>query len=119
MLPPPEDLKHRPEYDVLLRMCASVLLTVEEVAKHFRYQVPHVHNMRNRGRGPAHLKLEGGAIRYPLSEVLRWQLHGYRGPWTPERVTVALATMPEISPELRAQIMTRLHTLLDVEEAAP
>lgn len=112
MLPVPKKL-HEPEYQPLLSVCTGILLTVQEVAKHFRYQVPHMHNMRNRGRGPSHVKLEGGAIRYQLSEVLRWQIHGHRGPWTPNRVSLALATMPGLSPEQRDAIMVHLKAVLD------
>lgn len=103
-------------YEPVLRLCSTVLLRANEVAKHYRYDLQHVHNMRARGKGPPWVKLGGeGAVRYRLSELLAWEIHGQRGAWTFDRVSLALATMPGMTPEMRRKIEAHLRTVLDGE----
>lgn len=114
MLPAPRSELFAP----LLSLADAVLLTTAEVAKHLRYSEQHLHNMRRTGTGIAWLKLPGGAVRYHLSEVLAWQLHGQCGIVTLERVSAALGTMPGLKPEARAAIDAHLARVFTAKDAA-
>lgn len=64
--------------------------------------------MRRVKRGLPFVKLPGGAVRYPLSELLAWQLHSRCETITLERIAIVLATMPGLKPEARAAILAHL-----------
>lgn len=97
-----------PHFAPFIGLCDAVLLTTAEVARHLKYSEQHLHNMRRADEGIAFVKLPGGAIRYQLSEIIAWQLQGQRGPVTLERVSMALATMPRLGPDVRAAIDAHL-----------
>jgi hypothetical protein len=116
MLTAPQNVAH-PAFEPILRLCQTVLLTGHEVAKHLRYRPEHVHNLRLRRKGPPWLKLGEGAIRYRLSELLRFEIAGHRGPWSLERVSLALGTMPGITTEQRQKIEAHLLAVLEPDAA--
>lgn len=113
MLPAPRQVVLNPAYTPLLRVCESVLLTAQEVAKHTRYNLQSIHNMRSRGRGPAWLKFGDGAVRYRMSEFLSWEITAHRGPLTLERVSLALSTVPGMCPKMREKIEAHLASVLE------
>lgn len=112
MLPAPNALTTDPAYAPLLQLCSSVLLTTQELAKHWRYQAEHLHNLRRLQRGPAYIKLGEGAVRYRLSECLAWEIAGHRGPLTLERVLLAMSTTPGLRSEVLEKISQHLATVL-------
>lgn len=114
MLPLPKEMTEHPALRPLVRLCQSVLLTTEEVAKHWRYAPQSVHNMRRLKSGPAYVKI-GGAVRYRLSEIMHHELHGHRGPITLDRVSLALSTMPGPKREMREQIEAHLQKTFGVQ----
>lgn len=114
MLPAPSPTQQlHPAYAPILAMCQTVLVTAQEAAKHLRYHPHHLHNMRSSKAGPAWLKLgENGAVRYRLSELLAWEIAGHRGALTLERVSLALATVPGMTVEMRQKIDAHLQAVL-------
>lgn len=101
-----------PAYEPLLRACHPLLLKSEEIAKHWRYHVQSVHNMRRLGTGPAYLRI-GNAVRYRLSEIMRHEIAGHSGPLTMGRISLALATLPGLEPEQRRMIEAHLQATLE------
>lgn len=112
MLPVPHNLSVDPSYAPFLRLTDGLLLRTEEVAKHLRYEVQSLHNMRRTRTGPAWVKLEGGAIRYRHSEIIAFELYGHGGGLTIDRVAVALATCPGLKPVEREKIEAHLKSVL-------
>lgn len=115
MLHLPHNLSIDPSYAPFLALSESVLLTTEEVAKHWRLSKQHVHNMRRLGTGPSWLKLASGSVRYRHSEVLAWELYGHGGGLTLPRISAALATMPGLKPADREKIEAHLNSVLSVK----
>jgi predicted DNA-binding transcriptional regulator AlpA len=112
VLPVPHTLSLDPSYEPFLRLTDGLLLRTEEVAKHLRYGVQSLHNMRRARTGPAWVKLPGGAIRYRHSEILAYELYGHGGGLTLDRVAVALATCPDLKPAQREKIEAHLKRVL-------
>lgn len=50
-----------------------VLLTTQEAAALTTYTPHSLENLRSAGRGPAFIKIKGGAVAYRLSDLLAWQ----------------------------------------------
>lgn len=95
MLAVPLRLSGNPAFAPLLALCESVLYTSAELAKHWRYTEQHVHAMRRLESGPAFFKMPtNGGVRYRLSEIMAWEIHGHGGPLTPERLSLAVYTLP-------------------------
>lgn len=111
MLKIPETHALHWSYEPIIRMCNSVMLTTEEVAKHWRYHPQSVHNMRRLKCGPAYVKI-GSKVLYRLSEIVRHELLGQRGPLTIERVSLALMTVPGLDPATRQKIDAHLSAVL-------
>ena len=105
MLPTPTRYDpDNPAYTALIALCGDMMLTPREVSAHFRLSIGRLANMRLSGRGPAWTKLEG-AVRYPLSEIIAYELHGRGGPITYERIWQALSLMPGMRAETRDAIL--------------
>lgn len=112
MLPTLNSLTLDPSYEPFLRLTDGLLLKTEEAARHLRYNIQSMHNMRQLGTGPAFVKLPGGAIRYRHSEILAYELYGHGGGLTLDRVALALATCPGLKPEMRVKIEDHLKSVL-------
>lgn len=104
-----------PAFRPFLDMLEAQLITTEELARRWRYNPQSVANMRRIGTGPAFVKLPGGAIRYRASEVLAHEFYGHGGGLTMDRVAVALATCPGLSPAARDKIESHLRSVLCVK----
>lgn len=52
------------------------LLTPNEVADRYRMKPGSLANQRSNGRGPKHIRLPNGRIRYKESALLEWELMG-------------------------------------------
>lgn len=50
-----------------------VLLTTQEAAALTTYSPHSLENLRSAGRGPAFIKVKGGAVAYRLCDLLAWQ----------------------------------------------
>lgn len=112
MLPTPHHLSVNPAYAPFLSMTDALLLTTDELAKHWRYTKQAMHNMRRLRTGPAWLKLPGGAVRYRHSDILAYELYGHGGGLTLDRVSMALATCPDLKPAQRERIEAHLKSVL-------
>lgn len=112
MLPTTQSLAIDESYEPFLRLTDTLLLTTEDVAKHWRYNKQSLHNMRRLRTGPAWIKLPGGAVRYRHSDILAYELYGHGGGLTLDRVSVALATCPDLKPAQRAAIEAHLKSVL-------
>jgi hypothetical protein len=104
-----------PAYRPFLDLFDALFLTTEELARRWRYSYGSVCNMRRLGTGPSFVRLPGGAIRYRVSEVLAYELHGHGGGLTMERVAAALATCPNINLAARQKIEEHLRLTLCVK----
>lgn len=109
----PAPVPLHPAYEPVVRLCHGVLLKADEVARHYRYLPQHMHNMRARTKGPPWVKLGEGAVRYRASELVAWEIHGHRGGWTFERVSLALAAFPGMTVEMRHKLETHLRSVLE------
>lgn len=117
MLTIPAPLRADERVRPLLALVDAQLATAAEAAEHLRYDVQHLANMRRHGHGPAYVKLGGrGAIRYRVSELLAWEIAGHGGGVTIERVAMALAVMPELTPTTAAKIVAHLRQFFGVEK---
>lgn len=111
MLPVTREILDNPAYEPFVRVCHSILLRTEEVAKHWRMATQSLHNARRLATAPPSIKI-GNQVRYRMSEILRIELNGQRGGWTFERVSLALATMPGLSVRDRQEIEQHLLRVL-------
>lgn len=50
-----------------------VLLSTREAASLTTYSPHSLENLRSAGRGPAFIKIKGGAVAYRLCDLLAWQ----------------------------------------------
>ncbi len=106
MLPkPPVDAG---KYAPLLALCESILVTPDELAKHWRMSRDYLANVRRAGRGTPHIKLPTGRVLYRLSDVLAAELGGTAGDITLERIELALAAMPRLPADTRAAVIEHL-----------
>lgn len=97
-----------PHHQALIALCGDQMLTPKEVAAHWRLSIGRLANMRVAGRGPGFVKLGDGAVRYPLSEIIAYELAGRSGHITLERVWQALSTMPGLRDDTRDAILEYL-----------
>ena len=102
-------------YAPLLRLCESIMVTPEELAKHWRMSRDYLANVRRAGRGTPHVKLPTGRVLYRLSDILAAELQGTAGNITLDRIDLALLTMPKLPPELRMQIAAHLKSFFKAE----
>lgn len=65
--------RHRPHWDSVLSLDEHVLLTTREAAALTTYTPHGLENLRSAGRGPAFIKMRGGAVAYRLSDLIAWQ----------------------------------------------
>lgn len=108
LLPQPRTVHLNPAYEPLARLLDDVLVTSAVLAQRWRLTEDHLSNWRRAQKGPAFIKLPSGSVRYRLSDVVAWELGGYQGSLSPDRVELALSTFKELSPELRARIVARI-----------
>lgn len=97
-----------PALDALAALCSDVMLTAPEVARHFACTPEHLCNLRRVNKGPAWVKFSSGAVRYPLSEVLGYEMSGAAGPLTVARLALALSMMAGLSAGDREKILTHV-----------
>jgi hypothetical protein len=50
-----------------------ILLSTREAASLTTYTPHSLENLRSAGRGPAFIKIKGGAVAYRLQDLLAWQ----------------------------------------------
>lgn len=112
MIPLPRHMLLDPAYAPVIALVDSVNLLASEVSKHLRLTEDTLSNMRRRGTGPAYTKLPSGRVLYPLSGVLEWEIAGQGGAVTPERLSLALATVPGLDVAMRQRIEAQLSHLL-------
>lgn len=118
MIAVPHNLTVDPAFRPFLDLIEAQFLTTEEIARRWRFHPQSVHNMRRNGVGPAFVKLQGGAVRYRVSEVLAHELFGHGGGLTMDRVAAALATCPGLNVAARDKIESHLRSVLCVKVAA-
>ena len=109
MLPKPtRAVAFNPAYAPLIDLLDGVLVTPQEVSKHYRLSESHLSNLRNAGKGLPFVKLATGAVRYQLSDVVAGQIAGTAGPLTLDRIALALVAMRGLDPETREAVMSHL-----------
>lgn len=54
-------------------LAEHVLLSTREAASLTTYSPHSLENLRSAGRGPAFIKIKGGAVAYRLHDLLAWQ----------------------------------------------
>lgn len=99
-------------YRPLLALLDSVMVTAEDVAKHWRFTTQTLSNMRGAGRGAPFVRLPSGSIRYRVSELLEWELRGHEGPLSLERVELAALATPGLPLETRQRVVEHLRAAL-------
>lgn len=114
MLPVPAAIADKPDYEAVERLLRETLLTADELADHWRYSTQHLSNLRRAKKGPPFIKLMGGAVRYRMSDIMRYELHGSRG-YTPERLQMALLTFPGLDYGQRQAIAEHVKRVLSEE----
>lgn len=116
MLPKPSrEITYNVAYAPLIDLLEGVLVTPQEVSKHFRLSESHLSNLRNAGKGLPFIKLPTGAVRYSLAEVLACQISNTSGPITLDRIALALAAMRGLSADQRAAIIDHLQRAFAAE----
>lgn len=97
----------------IIELLGDTLITAEELATRWRQKPQTLSNLRRARRGVPFLKLPpSGHVRYRLSDVVRAELAGMRGPITPDVVRMALTGLPGVSPQLRETIVARITNLI-------
>ena len=100
----------------LLALLDAQLARPEEVARHLRYDVQHLANLRRSKCGPPYLKIGAkGAIRYRVSEILEWEIIGHGGGITIDRLALALATMPDLTLTTAAKTVEHCRVFFGLE----
>jgi hypothetical protein len=100
----------------LLDLLADTFLTPAELCERWRQTDQTLANHRRNRRGIPYVKLPpGGHVRYRLSDVVRAELAGIRGPITPEVVRLAVMGIPGTTPQLRETIQRRLEQIIASE----
>jgi predicted DNA-binding transcriptional regulator AlpA len=102
-----------PCYGPLLDLLGEHYVTPKALAARWRWSEQHLANLRKRRRGPTFVKL-GGSVRYPLSEVLAWELSAReRRPYSVTRDALALAVASApVSERERAILLDHLDAAL-------
>lgn len=96
------------EYGPLIALCRDVLVTPEELAKHWRMSRDYLSNVRRTGRGTPFVKLPTGRVLYRLSDVLAAEQAGTAGAITLARIEFALANMRGLPFETRIAVTEHL-----------
>lgn len=112
MLHIPDSYTIDPAFKPLLALGEALLFTTADVAQHYRYSEQSLANARRLGTGPAYVKLPSGGVRYRFSELMAWEISGHGGMVTPERLELAAATLPGLSPSARSAIAAHLNSVL-------
>jgi hypothetical protein len=86
----------------LLNMLSDVLITSDELCRHWRLTPTHICNLRKLKKGAPFIKLPSGGIRYRVSEILAAEVRGRGGPLTVDCVCLVLAACEELTVEQRA-----------------
>jgi hypothetical protein len=106
------DDHHAPIIDLL----NDTLITSDELATRWRQSPQTMANLRRSRRGVPYIKLPpSGHVRYRLSDIVRAEMGGIRGPITPDVVRMAVSGIPGVSPQLRETIAKRLENLVASE----
>lgn len=105
MLPTPAHLPER--LKPLADLCSGVYVTTNELAARWRYSPGALSNWRGQGVGVPYVKF-AGLVRYPLSEILTYEINNTGGPLTVERVRLELALMSDVPAALARAIVARL-----------
>lgn len=96
----------RPVLDIL----CDVHVRAAELAAHWRTTEAHLANLRRAGKGPPYTK-PLGAVLYPTSEVMAWELAGASAHVTLDRVLLWVAAAPGVSPADRERIAAHLRAV--------
>ena len=97
----------------IIDLLADTFITPPQLAARWHQQTQTLANLRRARRGVPYTKLPpSGHVRYRLSDVVRAELAGMRGPITPDVVRMALTGLPGLTPQLRETIAKRLENLI-------
>jgi hypothetical protein len=103
-------------HGAIIDLLNDTFITADELAARWRFGTQALANLRRARRGVPYVKLgPGGAVRYRLSDVVRSEIAGVRGPITPDVVRMALSGLPGVTPQLRETIANRLENLIKSE----
>lgn len=108
----PPEIAADPRYAQLVAACSEMLVTPAELAKRWRVTQAHLCNLRRYRKGPAHIKIGTGAVRYRLRDIQDHEHIHTNGQITRERVMQAVSTMPDFSEIERMFIATHLLSVL-------
>lgn len=86
----------------LLDLLGDHLLTAAEVAAHTRYSIDHLANLRRAEKWIPWVQFDTGAVRYRAADVVAAQIAGTQGPVTVDRVCLAIAACPDLTPAAKA-----------------
>ena len=98
-------------YGPILDLLNSRYLTPMQLASRWKWTDQHLANLRRAGKGPAFIRLSR-SVRYPLSEILAWELAGQSTHVTPDRIGLAVATLTDLPAEKRDKIAAILSEII-------
>ncbi len=94
-------------YRPVLDLVEGRYVTAATLGERWNWSEQHLANLRRKpGEGPAFTVI-GRSIRYPVSEVLAWEIGGHSAHVTPERVALAVSALP-FDTETREKITAHL-----------
>jgi len=120
-VPYPRKLEAKEIYSPLLALRNDTLLRPIDVTTRWQVGVDHLVRLRERGAGPAWLRLPGsrkvedrptGQIRYRLSDIVAAELDGAAGPLTLARVYLAVSACDFLSEAQRTAVILKLEAAL-------
>jgi hypothetical protein len=120
-VPYPRKLEAKEIYGPLLALLNDTLLRPIDVTTRWQVGVDHLVRLRERGAGPAWLRLPGsrkvedrptGQIRYRLSDIVAAELDGAAGPLTLARVYLAVSACDFLSEAQRTAVILKLEAAL-------
>lgn len=96
----------------LLDLLQSRYMTPAQLGARWKWSDQHLANLRRAGKGPAFVRL-GRSVRYPMAEVLRWELVGQSDHVTPDRIDLAVtAALSDLPLERRVLAAETLKSIL-------
>jgi hypothetical protein len=108
----------RVDDDELARSCKPLLdliqiryVTAEWVARRWGFTVQHFANLRRAGKGLAYIRF-GRNVRYPLSEVVGFEIASRSEHVTRDQVALAVHALPGLSADAKANLAAQLDMLL-------
>lgn len=90
-------------YAPVLDLIETRYLTAAQVAHRWKWSTQHLANLRRRNNGPAFVRL-GRSVRYPLHEILAWEIAGQSNHVTKDRIELAVAALTDLPAEQRNKI---------------